>query len=408
MSVDEQYPVALPDPSLGNNQFVHYLLGEDASAEDYRQAPLARDLGVRSDLDKGGLQWNYFHITDSAQGIHVFGGGMYTQTLNPKGIDPRLSLVVRTPDGAVCREVVSCDPKTFSADELGLNATFNESSHMHTVGGQDQYVDGGRVTRPLDIEVKLHGKRIGIDVVSRGKYRPTWGGTGGTKYGRDLAIHLGWFQYQPFALVSGTLKVDDRTYKIKDAVGHMDSGNGNSPKSLKQENHWYWRVLNGDNGRYVLVESTATACAKMGNETRQRIVLGVDGDIIGEDPRRYMPMIGDPVRVVGTKDNFRSLAYSGSYLGDDGKTCYIWHLDAGPEIFRSNLLSMTNDSPLVAKVAGFLNDSGILFTGRYQQHHIDGVLRTMVLGKNDRWRLKETVPLHGVQELYHPKNQRVK
>jgi hypothetical protein len=69
---------------------------------------------------------------------------------------------------------------------------------------------------------------------------------------------------------------------------------------------------------------------------------------------------------------------------------------------------MTNDSPLVAKVAGFLNDSGILFTGRYQQHHIDGVLRTMVLGKNDRWRLKETVPLHGVQELYHPKNQRVK
>jgi len=277
-----------------------------------------------------------------------------------------------------------------------------------TVGGQDQYVEGGRVTRPLDVDVNLHGKRIGIDVISRGKYRPTWGGTGGTKYGRDQAIQLGWFQYQPFALVSGTLKVGDRSYKIKEAVGHMDSGNGNSPKSLKQENHWYWRVLHGDNGRFVLVESIATACAKMGNETRQRIVLGVDDEIIGEDPRRYMPMISDPVRVVGTRDNFRSTAYSGSYLGDDGKTCYIWHLDSGPEIFRSNLLSMTNDSALVAKVAGLLNDSGILFTGRYQQHHIEGVLRCMVLGKNGRWRLKQTVPLHGVQELFHPKNQRVR
>jgi hypothetical protein len=408
MSVDDLYPVALPDPSLGNNQFVHYVLDKDAAAEEYRQAPLARHLGVRSDLDKGGLQWVYFHITDSTQGIHIFAGAMYTQALNPRGIDPRLSLVVRMPDGAVHREVVRCDPKSFRAAELGLNATFNESSHLLTVGGQDQYVEGGRVTKPIDVDVNLHGKRIGIDVISRGKYRPTWGGTGGTKYGRHQDVHLGWFQYQPLALVSGTLKVNDREYKLKDAVGHMDSGNGNSPKSLDQENHWYWRVLHGDNGRFVLVESIATACAKMGNETRQRIVLGVGGEIIGEDPRRYMPMISDPVRVVGTRDNFRSMAYSGSYLGDDGKTCYIWHLDSGPEIFRSNLLSMTNDSALVAKVAGLLNDSGILFTGRYQQHHIDGVLRCMALGKDGRWRLKETVPLHGVQELFHPKNQSVR
>jgi hypothetical protein len=408
MSMVDQYPLALPDPSLGNNQFVHYVLGEEASAEDYRQAPLARDLGVISGLDKGGLQWIYFHMTDSEQGLHLFGGAMYTETLNPRGIDPRSSLVVRTPDGAVYREVVRFDPKTFKAAELGLDVTFNDSNHMLTVGGQDQYVEGGRVTRPLDVDVSLHGKRIGVDLVYKGKYRPTWGGTGGTKYGRDQAIHLGWFQYQPFALVSGTLKVGDRVYKIKEAAGHMDSGNGNSPESLDQENHWYWRVLNGDNGRFVLVESIATACAKMGNETRQRIVLGVDGEIVGEDPRRYMPMISDPVRVVGTKDNFRSMAYSGSYLGDDGKTCYIWHLASGPEIFRSNLLSMTNDSAWMAKIAGLLNDSGLLFTGRYQQHHIEGVLRCMVLGKNGHWRVKETVPLHGVQELFHPKNQIVR
>lgn len=408
MPVMNHFPVAVPDPSLGNNRFVHYTLGTAATAEEYRRAPLARDLGLRSDLDRGGLQWNYFHVTDSAQGLHVFAGAMYTQPFHPKGLDPRLTLVVRTPDGAVYREVVRCDPARFRAAELGLDVTFSEHSQMQTVGGQEQYVDGGRVTRPLDVAVRLRGTRIDLDVISRGRYRPTWGGTGGTRYGRDQRIHLGWFQYQPFALVSGTLRVGGRTYAIQDAVGHMDSGNGNAPSSLGQENHWYWRVLHGDQGRYVLVESVATAGAKLGNETRQRIVLGVDGAIVGEDPRRYLPMISEPIRVAGTRDTFRSTAYSGSYLGDDGTTCYLWHVDAGPEVFRSDLLTLVDDRGWVAKVVGRLNDSGVFFTGRYQQHEIAGVLHCLVLGADGGWRVAETVPLRGVQELFHPKNQRLR
>src|SRR5690606_3852611 len=245
----------------------------------------------------------------------VFVGFMTTNPILPNGISPRAIISITMPNGERSQEIVYGNPKNFSTKK-GLNIFIGDNCYIKTINQEGEYEEGN----PIDLEIFIKGKKLELKVESIGKIRPAKGGTGGTTYG-DNGVKLNWIQKQTSSVVNGVLKIDGEEIPISNAIGHADSGSAKSREALMQENNWDWSVL--EFGPFNIVESTATANRRNGNERRKRIILAYNNQIIAEDPRLYHPSKDYEEPMSGRTDNYYSRTLCGRYFYGE-KDVFEW------------------------------------------------------------------------------------